>query len=74
MDQAELDEQDRFDRRKAREKVETRRQELRSAVVRRARDLRDKSSGDPDLAPEWEALDDAIRALDDFAASQEPMP
>jgi hypothetical protein len=55
----------------AREKnVEARRQQLRSAIIRAARNLLVKSSGDPDLCPEWEELDDALRASTEFAESR----
>jgi hypothetical protein len=69
MDQAELDEQERFDRRQEREKVEKRRQELRSRVIAAARNLRDASCGIPGLGDEWGALDDALRALTEYAES-----
>jgi hypothetical protein len=58
-----------LDKLRTSERTEVMRQSLRSAIIRRARDLRDKSTGEPDLTPEWEALDDAIRAHDEWAMS-----
>lgn len=37
---------------------------LSGEVIDRARDLLKKTSGNPDTCPEWERLDDAIRAYD----------
>jgi len=55
----------------ARERQAKQRLELTAAVVRAARNMRDVSQNiaheDDDASTAWERLDEAMRALDDFA-------
>jgi len=71
MDQAELDEQDRFDRREKRAVQEKQHRALVNTVLRASRKLRDASGNivreDDEASDAWRDLDSAFQALDSHA-------